>query len=409
MLKNLRIAFFLATKSIIKGNRATTALIIFILSLAFVNLVFISSILNGIVDALNKQFYNNLVSNVVVEPQEEPTKKDFIFHATSLQEEIRTLPGVITTTRHYKLAGTVSFDKEKNGKLKFVSGEVVGIDPEQETKITGVSKKMVSGEYLNENDTDQVVLGSDLAGGYESADEAMSLGGVKVGDKVQITFSNGLVREYKVKGIFRVGFAFVDRIAFISAKEAESLLSVNDSASQVLVKIDSTGSENYFIDKIQPLVPNLKVKKWNDYAGQLRDVSKSFSMITVIISTIGLAVAAITIFILIYVEVVNKKRQIGILKAIGIKQEIIIYSYIFQALFFALSGVVIGFLSTFYLIVPFMASHPLNLPIGESALTMDKQQVISSTLSLMIASFIAGLIPSYLAVRQNILKAIWGS
>ncbi|MCL5438687.1 MAG: FtsX-like permease family protein [Patescibacteria group bacterium] len=409
MARNIKIAAFLAFKSIVKGNKATTALIIFILSLAFVNLVFIAGILNGVLEGINKQVVTNLVSNIVIEPQEEPTKKDFIIHARDIMDQVEKIPGVTAVTSRYKLAGTLAFDKEKNGKFKFRSGEIIGVDPENEKNISNIASKIISGEYLEGLGNGEILLGSSLAGGYGDSEDLIDLGGVRVGDKVQVTFSNQTVKEYKVKGIFRVQFGFVDRLAFITTKEAESILGVHDNASQILVKIKDTGSEDGYVDQIKTFFPNLRVDKWNNFVGALGNVSKSFDMITLIISAIGLAVAAITIFILIYVEVVHKRRQIGILKAIGIKQNIIIYSYIFQALFYVSLGVVIGTLLTLYVLVPFFSGHPLRLPVGETGLALNKLGLIYNALSLFLAALIAGFIPSWRGAKENILKAIWGA
>ncbi len=409
MWQTLKVALFLGYKSIAKGNRATLALMIFIMSLAFVNLVFISSILNGIVVAINKQVKTNLVSNIVIEPQEEPVKKDSIIHQGELRRQIESLPGVVKTVRHYKLAGTAAYDKEKNGKFEFASTEIIGIDPEEERQMTEVAQSIVDGRYLEGLGSGEIILGSELAGGYGGGEELTSLGGVKVGEKVRVTFSNGLSRDYRVRGIFKVNFDFADRQAFITSKEAESVLSVYDNASQILVKVTNDNADDQIISEIKKIAPNLRVRKWNEYVGALAGVTKSFDSITLVISAIGLAVAAITIFILIYVNVVHKRRQIGILKAIGIKQSIIIYSYIMQALFYAICGVIIGSILIFYLIGPYFAEYPLDLPIVRTSLALDTTRVIYSITGLILAAFIAGLIPSWRGAKENILSAIWGA
>ncbi len=411
-MQDLRVAIFLAFKSIIKGNKSTVFLIIFILSLSFINLIFISSILKGIVEAVDRQVIENLTSNIVIDPQEEPTIKDFILHASEIRREIENIPGVLSTTSHYKLAATIEYDRYKNGKFKVVSGEVVGISPEEERRVTGVFRSMVAGRYLEGLGVEEIILGGDLAGGY-GGEEIISLGGVKVGDKVRLTFTNGVVRNYKVRGIFLARLGFVDRLAFITRQEAESILPVYNSASQILVKVDARGPdkagvEQYYKDRIQSLVPKLKVRRWVEFLGAMANISKSFNIISSVVSAIGLAVASITIFILIYVNAVNKRRQIGILKAIGIKQNIIILSYIIQALFYTLSGILIGLILIFYLIEPYFLTHPLKLPIGDTYLALHAAGVVFSILSLLVAGLIAGLIPAWQVARENILKAIWG-
>jgi putative ABC transport system permease protein len=256
----------------------------------------------------------------------------------------------------------------------------------------------------------EILLGIDLAGGSKASNDFNSLGGVEVGDEVRVTFSNGIVREYKVIGIYRAQFDVVDRMAFITVREAESVLSVHRRASQVLVRIDETGTEDYYIPQIQYLASNLDVRKWTDYFGALGGISSSLGMISSIVSVIGLAVAVITLFIIIYVNVINRRRQIGILKAIGIKQDIIVYSYILQALFYSISGVIIGGLSILYLIAPYLVAHPLNMPVGGNvSLALDRLQVVYNAASLLVVGFVAGLIPSWRAARENILKAIWGT
>lgn len=409
-MRNLKVALFLAFKSITRGQRFTIVLMIFVLSFSFVNLVFISGILNGLTEAIHKQVIDNFTSNIVVDPQEEPERKDFIIHQEELRRQIEQIPGVIATARHYELAGTFAYDKEKNGKYKYISGQIIGIDPEQEKRITRISQNMLDGHYLEGLGIGEIILGSDLAGGYGGIQEFTSLEGAKVGDKVQVTFSNGVERTYKVKGIYKVRFGFVDRLAFITSKEAESVLSVYGNASQILVKVDTSRDvEDNYMRRIQAIAPNLKVRKWLDLMGEFLSFTQALDMITFMVSAIGLVVAVITIFILIYINAVNKKRQIGILKAIGIKQTIIVYSYVFQALFYAFCGVIVGSIITFCLLGPYFTEHPLKLPIGDASLSLETSRVLYGILSLLAAGLVGGIIPSWRVAKGNILKAIWGA
>jgi putative ABC transport system permease protein len=408
MIKDFKVALFLGYKSIVNGHKGTIALMIFILSLAFVNLVFVASILNGITDTINNQIINHSVANIVIEPQEEPRRKDYILHAKELRQKIESIPGVTATVAHYRMTATFAYDKDKDGDFKYGTWEVIGVDPKEEPLVTGISDCIIAGRYLEGRGSGDIILGSDIAGGYGAIEELRSLGGVKVGEKVRLTFNNGTTRKYTVQGISKVRFILIDQTAYITKKEAESILNVNDRASQILVKIDKTGNEDFYIEKIKKIAPNLKVRKWTEYTSIVGDLTKSFDLIAAMISLIGLAVAAITIFILIYVNAINKRRQIGILKAIGIKENIIIVSYILQALFYAIFGIVLGSIIMFYFIEPYFINHPLAFPIGDITLAIKEFQVLQGVFGLLGAAFVAGLIPAWRAVRENILKAIWG-
>jgi len=140
----------------------------------------------------------------------------------------------------------------------------------------------------------------------------------------------------------------------------------------------------------------------------VKNITKSFDMIALLIAVIGLFVASVTIFIIIYVNTISKRRQIGILRAIGIKENIIIQSYIFQAMFYAISGTIIGLFIMFFILKPWFIEHPLKFPVGYVSLLIVPEKVSINTISLIAAALAAGLIPSWMAVRETILEAIWG-
>lgn len=66
---NLKLTFFLAFKSIIKGNRWALVMIIVVMSLSFANLILTPSIISGVTKALNKQQIDTLYSNIIIHPQ----------------------------------------------------------------------------------------------------------------------------------------------------------------------------------------------------------------------------------------------------------------------------------------------------------------------------------------------------
>ncbi len=140
----------------------------------------------------------------------------------------------------------------------------------------------------------------------------------------------------------------------------------------------------------------------------MRGIGSSFGVVTSLISAIGLAVAAIAMFILIYISVLNKKRQIGILRAIGIRGKIIIYSYLFQSLFYAVCGIVFGGLMFGYFIEPYFIRFPLDLPMGLVSLAVQKPAIRDAVWGLLLAAALAGFLPVLSITRQSIIKSIWG-
>jgi putative ABC transport system permease protein len=406
--EDIKTAFFIAYKSIVKGNKSTSALLIFVLSLSFLELMFITGIFGGLMNGIIQTVINTSTSHIEIMPQEEPTVKKYIVHQDELRQDIEKIPGVVATARHYTLGGSVAYDKEKSGQFKTVSTQIYGVDPDQEKKVLSIADYIIEGKYLEEDDTDQIVLGAGLAGGY-GLPQPNDLGGVKAGDKIQIAYSNGMVRSYTVKGIYNVIIGTVTNAAFVTSKEADSILSTHNEASEIMVKVDQEkASLGSYVSEVKKAAPNLVVKKYTDIISIIGTLVDAFNLISYIVSVISIVVAAITIFVLIYVSAVNKRRQIGILKAIGIKENVIVLSYVFQSLFYATCGVVLGLIFLFTVLSPAIRAHPIKLPFGNIYLIYTGWRVIISVASLLFAGFLGGLIPARIVAKEDILKAIWG-
>lgn len=403
-LQEIKTAAFLARKTVLRGSRSISLLLVFMLSLSFLNMLFISGILFGLQKLMVTSVINLFSAHITISPQQEPRVKAYITNQEDLRTSIETIPGVIATSRHHLLAGSIGFDKLKNGVYRHVSGAIVGIDPEEEKKVLSIDTILIDGKWLEKTDHDQIVLSSALAGGY-GIFAPSDLGGVHVGDKVRLTYSNGLVRQYTVKGIYNDAIGLFE--TFISMDEAESVLSVYNQASQILVKADiSRVPLNLLVEKIQTVAPTLRVQPYTVLLGAFTAFLQALDLIAAIVSTISVLVAAITMFTLIYVNAVNKRRQIGIMKAIGINQRIIILSYVFQSLFYAFVGVVVGYIFVFFVLTPLLQAHPIDVVFGKLSLAHSDVTTIIGMTSLLVSSFFAGLVPSWTIAKGNILEAI---
>jgi putative ABC transport system permease protein len=411
---NIKLAFFLAFKSVYKGNRWAVLLIVLVMALSFANLVLTPSILAGVTDTINSQKINALYGNIIIDPDED---KYYIDRAGLIQKTLEQYPGVSGVSTHLNSAALIEYgwksktdpdDKGKSGTWK-----IIGVNPEKESLVTAISQDMLAGSYLVPSDSDRIILGVEIAGGPDASSAPfLNLGGINIGEKVRLTYSNGVQREYTVKGIFKAREIEADRMAFVSQKEMASVLGPNtfsDRASQIIIKTDSLAQEQPLISAIKSLGINGQVKSWEEYGGGLSSIAGSFDVVASLISAIGLVVAAIVMFIVIYINVINKKRQIGILRAIGVNRITIYISYLSQSLFYAVLGVVLGGLLFGYVIQPYFHSHPLDLSIGLVSLSIDQSIIRNAVIGIILSAVFAGVIPVIRIVRQSIIGAIWGN
>ncbi|MBU0461096.1 MAG: FtsX-like permease family protein [Nanoarchaeota archaeon] len=398
-MNSLKISLFLAYKSIRKGNVGATILTITIMTLAFINIVLVYSLLDGVIARTNSNVIDFQYGHAVIDPESEEI---YIDNAGALVRKIEAMPEVTGVSRHYKEGATVSY------KDKYASQTVYSIRPAEEEMVTKVHNFIVEGSYLDSHDPDSILLGNEISGGYNAKFEKTSLQGVQAGDKVNVTYNNGFSKLYTVKGIFSTQDVATDMRAYVTEEELESVLGVNDKASEIIITLERVGIENSFVNKLLSLGIKEKIDTWKERAGLSVSLVDSFTIIKTLIGGISLIVAAATIFIIIYINTVNRRRQIGILKAIGIKENVIIKSFLFQALFYTGVGCILGYLLMISVIEPYFMLRPLRFPMGQVFLDITSLTLLKAFISLIGAAFIAGIIPSYKAAKENILKSIWG-
>lgn len=411
---NLKLALFLAYKSIFKGNRWALVLIVLVMSLSFANLLLTPSILQGVTETINRQQVETLYGNIIVDP----TSEEYVLsHVGQMERSIEQLPGVIGVSAHLDYTALVEYDwREKQSptdKGKSGSWPIVGIDPVDEADVTTIHDHIIQGSYLDANDRDAIILGVEIAGGEQSESAPFqTLQGVQVGDTVRLTYPNGVQREYLVKGIFRAQESRADRTAFVTREEMASVMGrtvYGDRASQILVTVDTPEVQARVIENLRALGIDGEVRSWNDYGGSMGGIASSFGAVTSLISGIGLVVAGIVMFIVIYINVIHSRRHIGILRAIGIKRDVIIGSYLAQALFYAVAGIVLGGLAFGLGIQGYFNQHPLDLSIGQVSLALGPGTVQNAVVGLIGSAVLAGLIPVLNITRQGIIQAIWGN
>ena len=238
---------------------------------------------------------------------------------------------------------------------------------------------------------------------------AISLKNVHAGDTVTVSLINGKTHDFKVKGIFNNNFLQSDQKAYISQKDANLLLPITKNHStSVYVKSKNTESNTSLGDNLVSEQPGIKYQTSDDLAGPVRDQLKTFDLINQILKIISLIVAAITVFIVTYVDLINKRKQIGIERAIGIQSKAIIGNYLLKSAFFAMIGISIGALVFLYVLAPIVVQHPFKFPYGYVTLFVNQGAMIQNATILSAVTLFSSFVPAFQSVRIKILDAIWG-
>ncbi|HWQ65798.1 MAG TPA: FtsX-like permease family protein [Methanospirillum sp.] len=399
-MRKVSLPLYLASRDIRRGNKGTLILTILIIALSFVLMVFMPSLTAGIIGAYNQQIIDYQYADLVVEPKDED---QYLLDTGGMIQKIRRIPGVYAVSSHTMVSTSITSDK------KTLSRGVIAITPSDERDVTQTSRKITEGRYLSDGDTDTILLGANLAGhDDEKKDKLESLGGVHAGDSVTVAFQNGVVRTMTVGGIFETGSIQADNDGFITRKEMGRILGNSDHSSQILVRSYAESDKTALKIRLMEFGIDDKIKTVSEKGeGLIGDAVKSFSLLSSIMMVFSLVIASIVIFIIVYINTINQRRQIGILKAIGIPERIIIRNYLAQVGFIFCFGSLVG-LCIFEIISRYFRAYPLHFPAGMVYPISDLTILIPSLGILGIVSLIAGFIPAERATREEILSLVNG-
>ncbi len=401
MSSEKRIPFFLTWKYLLRSNKWTLGLIVFFMAIAFINMIFIASLFNGIIHGFNQQIIDTSTGHILISPKE---GNDYIKNTSEILSTIRNTEGVVAASSRIIVPGGLQFNNKKG------AWNILAINPDDEKEVTTVSEKITSGNYLDNLEGDAIILGQDIAGKNidgETIENPFSLAGVRAGDKVTLNYGT-TAYDLTVRGIFFTKFINTDNEAYITR---DTLKKINpryeDQSTSIIVRIEETGQEEEVITRLKQNGIQENIYSWEQASSLMDSISDSFLSINVILSIVGVLIAAITVFIVIYIDISNKKKQIGILRAIGIKPYLIQVTYVLQTVVYSVSGVILGSLIFFFAIIPYFNAHPFVLPIADVTLQVDYADFIARLETIIWVGIGAGLIPAIHITRIKILDAIW--
>lgn len=218
-----------------------------------------------------------------------------------------------------------------------------GIDAQRYQKIVDLPSNMQSGSYqLSSQD---VLIGSELAKDL----------GLQAGDKLRIQAADGRTALVRVSGVFSMGVQELDsRQIYIDLKQAQTLLNLIGGITGLEVKIDDIFTAREWGARLQRLT-GLHVKNWMDNNSQLLNALRSQKMTTQMIRLfVGLAVA-LGIASVMAVSVVQRTREVGILRAMGSTREQILRVFLIQGAMLGAIGAVFGMAGGYVLVYLFNA------------------------------------------------------
>lgn len=369
----------------LKSNRGQTILIILGIAIGVSVQIFIGSLIQGLQKGLVEKTIGNS-SQITVTPQKEGGMildySSVIQEITNSDENIEEVSAALDNSAFFEFNG--------NSKTLLVRG----FEIDKADGIYDLKAAIKEGSYPE--DEYEMILGVDLRDEYD----------IKLNDTVLITTFTQEKHELEVVGFFDLKVASLNSGWGITTIETAQGIFKEEGASSIEIQLDS---DSVFLadgvaDRLAAglegdyAITNWKAQNESLLSGlQGQNISSYMIQIFVMVSVV-LAITSV-----LAISVIQKSRQIGILKAMGIRNSSTSYIFLFQGLILGIFGAVAGILLGLGLSVAFtkFALNPDGTPVVD--LYVNFSFIALSGAIAVLASVVASLMP---AVRSSKLNPI---
>lgn len=258
----------------------------------------------------------------------------------------------------------------------------VGVQPGKERAYTGEDVKVESGELQLQVDENQVVLGATAAIFYDVN---------QAGETIEISGN-----KFEVIGILASGNRVTDSIVLAPIEKLQSVFSLESTYSAVLITAQTIESVNTIAESITSQYEGIEIMTQGnivDNISQTLEGTKLF-MGTILITVV--AVAIIVIVIVMTLTIMERTKEIGILRALGAQKNDVFKSILFESLCMSLFGGFLGVIGG-YSILRFAFSAPDFMTF--------KIAIISISMSILVG-VLSSLYPSLKAINIQPQEAL---
>jgi lipoprotein-releasing system permease protein len=263
-----------------------------------------------------------------------------------------------------------------------------GMIPEEIDSVSTIRKYMVDGD-LNDlyGNPDGIIIGFNLA-------KELSL---KINNTITIISPSGDIKRFKVIGIFRTGRGDYDtNQTFANLKSVQTLLNRPNRVNSIIIKMDNSKDALNLSKELESKI-GYKTESWQEKSEDIMNALLVRNIIMYSVVSAVLIVAAFGIYNVISTVVMEKHRDIAILKSMGFQSDDMKRIFLIQGFLLGIAGNVIG-IPLGSLIIKAMNQVTLKPPGGSDIIQLPVswgwEQFVIAAAFAMAASILAAYLPA---------------
>ncbi len=404
-----------------KGISLTTLISILGVTVGVAALIATLAVMTGFKEELRDKILG-ANSHIVIDDRTREGLENFESHI----ETITKVPRVVAATPFIFRQVLLSSDTGVFGVV------LRGIDPEREAKVTKIAQNLVAGrlDFLNRPESAPtgaangpppqtshplpgIIIGIELAARLETflGDTINIISPVGSKDLIQPMGLTPKIRKFRVMGIFDSGmYEYDSALAYISIAEAQKFFNLDHQVSGIEVKVQKIDVAAEVAQEIETQLGfPYRARDWFKMNRNLFSALELEKIVMFIILILIILVASFNIVSTLTMTVLEKGREIAILKAMGASRKSIMHIFMLEGLFIGGIGVLLGLplgilvcslLFNFYTL-PTDVYYLSHLPIR--VLPIDLLLVSASAI---LIGFLATLYPSWQAAKLDPAEAL---
>lgn len=378
-------------------NKTLFLLILSGLAMSSIAILLTMGILNGF-QAMFVEGERGWLGDIIISPGSD---KRNISQSVEIENKLSSMDQVEAFSKRSHSQGIIRYEEKKATSFR-----VIGVEPENDDRVTWLRSKIIEGNFFEEGKSGEaVILGRILADGLiGTTDDGIR---VRAGEDVFLLSPDGSSRRFRVQGIIDAKTFFPNWSIFIEKNELEKI-DPRERNAQIVVKLRDPKDLEEIKSSLKAEFPQVIVRSWEEESEYVKDIMQAVRFITLSIRNLLILAVFVIISIVIYINVNQKKRQIGIMKSMGVSNFFIITAYFLESFFYVLFSYPAG-LVIFFLIYFWMDSHPVYLLIGDFRLAASSRMILLAFASLLLSSVFGSLLPSIFAARTRIIEVMRGN
>ncbi len=270
---------------------------------------------------------------------------------------------------------------------------LTGVDLARYDRIVNLREKLVAGSFRI--GPGEAIVGKTLAEDL----------GVRVGDRITLS-TDSRSDSVRINGMVDLGIKDLNRrVVIVPQRSAQSLLDLTGGATQIDLRVNDVWAAQALAASLARELP-CKVESWQDANTQLVTALNAQSISTTLIRSVVMVVVVLGIASVLVVSVVQKQREIGILRAMGAQRAQILRVFLIQGGMVGLLGSVLGTGIAVAMIKVFttFVRGADGLPLF--SITLPPETALQTMAMALAAGLLAAVAPARRAARMDPAQAI---